>query len=147
MNQSLEEIAENLIIKYEGIRLKPYEDSLGNLTIGIGRNLSERGISRAEAFALLRNDLRWVKEELEKYDFYKALNPVRKAVLINMMFNLGPERFSSFKKMISALEIGDFRSASVEMLRSKWAVQVGVRAIELAKLMLTGEMKNENEIL
>ena len=41
--------------------------------------------------------------------------------------------------MLAAMEQGDYQTAAKEMLASKWAVQVGRRAVELSKIMQTGE--------
>lgn len=56
--------------RHEGLRLKPYKDTVGKLTIGIGRNLDDKGISRKEAFALLDNDIAEVVRQLEQVDEY-----------------------------------------------------------------------------
>ena len=65
-------------------------------------------------------------------------NEVRQGVLINMMYNLGWPRLSKFKKMLAAFESKDYKLASIEMLDSKWAVQVGRRATELSDIMKAG---------
>ena len=50
-----------MLKRHEGLRLKPYQDTIGKLTIGYGRNLDDRGISKEEAEYLLRNDISRVK--------------------------------------------------------------------------------------
>jgi len=132
-------IALNLIKKHEGLRLRPYFDSLGHVTIGYGRNLQERGISEAEAASMLDSDIDNCIEELKNtYDFWELLNEVRQAVLVDMCYNLGIKRLGQFKRMEEAIRLRTWSKASFEMLNSVWARQVGGRAKELALLMKTG---------
>ncbi len=127
------------IIRHEGLRLKPYRCTSGKLTIGIGRNLEDNGISEAEAMLLLENDLKRVVHELtSNLPFYGNLEHERRHVLIDMGFNLGISRLLQFKKMLKALEAGNYSEAAKEMLNSKWAKQVGDRATELADVMRSG---------
>lgn len=140
------------IIEHEGVRLAVYDDATGqeitagsyvrgNPTIGVGRLLtSDRGISREEAMALLMSDLTWVAQKAESYGFWHRLDSARQMVIMNMIFNLG-NRFDQFKKMISAIEQGDYVEASAQMLDSNWAKQVKGRATALAEQMRTGEVK------
>lgn len=124
---------------HEGLKLKPYKDTVGKLTIGIGRNLDDVGLSKAEAYYLAQNDIRRRINRLEKFEWYRNLDEVRKKVIIDMAFNLGMGGLLSFKKMIKAIKLNDFPTAAAEMLNSKWANQVGVRAKRLSKMMKTGK--------
>ena len=130
--------AEGLIKKHEGLCLKPYQCPAGKWTIGYGRNLEDTGITPAEADTLLKNDVQRCYRECLTLLCWKKLNETRQAVLINMCFNLGLARLKTFKKMLAALEQGYFERAAYEMLNSKWAAQVGYRAMELAELMKKG---------
>lgn len=134
----MKSIEEQLIL-HEGMKLKPYTDTVGKITIGVGRNLDDKGITREEAFFLLQNDIRECVRDLERYQWFKELDEVRKKVLVDMRFNLGPSRLQGFKKMIAALERHDYQSAANEMLDSLWAKQVKTRAERLAEMMRTGE--------
>lgn len=128
------------LIEEEGMKLKPYRCSAGKLTIGVGRNLEDKGLSNEEALFLLQNDIIEAVKELKKaFLFFDSLNETRQIVLIDMCFNLGINGLKKFKKMIKALENKDFSLASKEMLSSCWAKQVGARARSLALLMETGE--------
>jgi len=125
--------------KHEGFRSKPYLCSAGKLTIGYGRNLDDVGVSRSEAFELLRQDIARARWDVEKnIECANKLNIPRQDVLINMCFNLGIYNLLLFKKMIAALEKRDYDEAAKQMLNSRWAVQVGYRAVELAEQMRTG---------
>jgi len=42
--------------------------------------------------------------------------------------------------MLAALAVDDYELAADEMLDSKWAIQVGKRAIELSRMMREGEV-------
>lgn len=125
-----------MLVRDEGICLKPYRDSVGVLTLGVGRNLEDRGISDDEARYLLDNDInRCVAELPSLVPCFGALNDDRQHVLINMLFNLGATRLLKFTKFLTALEACDFATAAEEMLASKWAQQVGDRATRLATIM------------
>ncbi|MEH6405330.1 MAG: hypothetical protein V7750_18300 [Sneathiella sp.] len=124
------------LIKNEGLRLMPYQDTVGKLTIGVGRNLDDGGISKEEALYLLSNDIGNVLSELsEKVDCWSSLPDTKKIALADMCFNLGWPRLSKFKRMMAALEGGDFDLAATEALDSKWAKQVGQRSERIATLL------------
>jgi len=137
------ELVKKMLITDEGLRLKPYRDTVGKLTIGVGRNLDDVGISKEEALYLLENDIQRAIREASKIfgsTVWLSLDEVRQAVIIDMLFNLGKPRFLTFKKFIQAVKEKDFKKASYEMLNSKWAKQVGKRAERLAYMMETGEI-------
>jgi lysozyme len=130
----------NQLIDDEALRTKPYRDSLGILTIGVGRNLEHKGLSRAECLYLLDNDITDAlgdcREVVARFD---DLDPVRQEVLANMALNLGRARLKGFARMLAAVARRDFEAAAVEMLDSKWAQQVKGRADRLAYAMRFGE--------
>jgi len=128
--------------KHEGLRLKPYTDTVGKLTLGIGRNLEDKGITEQEALFMLNNDVDYFYSKLcQSIGWMKKLDDARQNVLVNMSFNLGIAGLMTFKKMLLACEHGNFKIAATEMLNSKWAEQVGYRANELAEQMRTGQIK------
>lgn len=129
----------NQLRRDEGLRLRPYRCSAGRLTIGYGRNLEDRGITREEAEQLLRNDVDDLHRELLGLRQYVYLDPVRQVVLANMAFNLGVSGLRGFRRMLNAISLGDYALAAKEMLDSKWAVQVGERAVRLAEMMRSGK--------
>lgn len=126
---------EELLIKHEGLKLKPYKCTAGKTTLGVGRNIEDNGITKEEALYLLRNDIETCRQEASQYPWYNGLSEPRKDVVISMIFNLGLYRFSKFKNTIKALENKDYPEAARQMLDSRWANQVGNRAVELAKMM------------
>lgn len=123
----------------EGIRTHPYVDTGGVLTIGVGRNLSTNGLRPREIDVLLRNDIDEALADCESFPWWTTLTPVRQRVVCNMRFNLGPVRFRGFTRMLDALVHDDYERAADEMLHSKWATQVGARAVRLAQMMRTGK--------
>lgn len=129
-----------LLIRHEGRRSKPYRDTVGKLTGGVGRNLDDVGFSDLEIDFMLANDIeRVLKECVEAFPWFKSLNLARQDVVASMVFNLGLGGFREFKHTITAIRDGNFGRAAYEMVSSKWAGQVGVRAIELAKIMELGQ--------
>jgi len=129
------------LVRHEGLRLKPYRCTAGKLTIGIGRNLDDRGISQKEAYMLLENDIQNCEKQLmdEIPEVYNKIDEVRQSVLLNMCFNLGIKGLLEFKNTLAFIDAGDWERAANGMLASKWAKQVGMRAIELSEMMRKGK--------
>ena len=160
MKYNRQDLIEKVIVA-EGLRLQVYKDTLGIDTIGIGRNLEDRGITKeeladldiptiehvyeygiteADAVYLAENDVQIVEEELVRaHPCVDRLDSVRQLILIDMAFNMGVPRLCKFKKMWAAVECGDYPTAAKEMLDSRWAKQVKGRATKLANAMHNGE--------
>jgi lysozyme len=123
----------------EELRLFPYRDTVGKWTIGYGRNLTDKGISRDEADYMLDND---IDEHIEKIRanlaFFDSLSEPRQMVLSNMAFNLGVNGLLGFKNTLAAVAEGRYEEAARMMLQSQWARQVGERARRLSEIMRTG---------
>ena len=142
----------DLIKLHEGLRLKLYRCTAGKLTVGYGRNIEDNGISEAEAEYLLNVDVENVRRELiDRLPWATGLDEVRWAVLVDMCFNLGWPRLSKFKKTLAYIKSAQYNDAAMEMLDSRWASQVGKRAIRLAEMMRMDEWppevrENENNI-
>lgn len=128
------------LIKHEGLKLTPYFCSEDKLTIGVGRNLDSNGITKPEAMMMLNHDIQACENQLYvAMPWILQLSNPRRAVLLNMCFNLGFHGLCKFKDMLAACKSGDYERAAAEMLNSKWAHQVGMRADELALQMEIGE--------
>lgn len=124
---------------HEGIREKPYVDTVGKLTIGVGRNLTDVGLFPSEInFLLINNIIRCHIELDQNIPWWVELDDVRKRVLLDMCFNLGINGLLGFRNTLRLVFMGDFAQASSNMLMSKWARQVGKRANRLAEMMRTG---------
>ena len=158
---------EDQLILHEGLRLEVYKCPADYWTVGVGRNLEgkpltkseqerilgrsgltpdqvisilkERGVTKDEALFLLANDIEVEIIDLSNFDWFGGLDPVRKKVDIFMRYNLGPTRFRQFRRMIAALSVGDYKIASWEMHNSIWYNQVGNRGKRLVRMMATGE--------
>lgn len=136
-----------LISLQEGYRQFAYDDATGlsvhgkgKISIGYGRNLEEKGISPIEADMMLDNDIDYFMQQLEsKLDFFDKLDEVRKAVLVDMAFNLGIKGLLEFKNMISFMEKKNYIEASKQLLDSDAARHLVKRYNDLAIMLVSGE--------
>lgn len=132
----------DLLIADEGLRLKPYRCTEGKLTIGVGRNLDDVGITRDEAMMMLDHDITRstnAAAEVVGRDVFGTLNPARQAALVSMAFQMGRDGLADFNRMLLAVRAGDWENAHANALDSKWARQTPARAQRIAKMLLTGE--------
>ena len=129
---------------HEGERLFPYKCTAGRLTIGVGRNLDDRGITSEESAYLLGNDIDeyWERLELE-LPWILDLDAVRRRVLLDMAFNLGIGGLLGFKRTLAAIKGGEYVRAAGMMLDSRWARQVGGRSKRLSQMMASGQIPEE----
>lgn len=128
----------------EGRLLKPYVDSVGKVTIGVGRNLTDVGITSGECDRMLDDDIARSEADLDKsLPWWRDLDDTRQRVMINMAFNMGIGGLLGFRNTLAAVQAGNWQAAHDGMLASQWARQVGERAQRLAQAMLTGEMPNQ----
>jgi lysozyme len=152
------------LILHEGLRLRAYRDTLDNWTVGVGYNLTGRGVTaleqtlerrvgpiekvkltRDEAVRMLRVDLERVEKAVRVYfPEYDALNEARQRVCVDMAFNMGFKALG-FKQCITAIKASDWSTAARELFKSRWAGQVGDgpgkhydRADRLSTMLLTG---------
>ena len=135
-----------LIRTHEGFRHTSYLDTAGIPTIGYGFNQHQihcvsklEYITREDAERLLRRLVMELSQQLKtRVKTYSKLSFRRKAVLIDMAYNLGVRGLMRFVKMMKALERRDYSRAAHEMLDSRWAVVVKTRATTLSRIMKTG---------
>ena len=124
------------LIYDEGYFQFPYLDTVEKTTIGVGRNLTDRGLSDDEIMMLLNNDIDIVEKELAaNFSWYPTLPEPQQRALCNMAFNMVLSRLKSFKKMLASLSSGMYVTASLHALDSKWAKQVKTRAERVTSLM------------
>jgi len=127
----------------EGVRTHAYKCTANKTTIGVGRNIetgSGLGLSNSEINYLLANDVKRVNSELlGAFRWYKTLGTERKDAMMDMCFNMGLPRLMQFKKALAAMAKGDYVTASAEFLDSRWAKQVGMRAVTITDIIETGE--------
>jgi len=130
-----EQLVQDLILD-EGLKTDPYEDTVGKLTIGVGRNLTDRGITKPEAMFLLTNDIEIVEAELDaRLAWWRDMPDDVQRALANLAFNMGVPTLLNFRKALSALRQRDFDTAADEFLQSRWAGQVGLRARRVTELV------------
>jgi lysozyme len=133
------------LVKHEGLRLKPYKDTVGKLTIGVGRNLDDVGITYDEAMFLLENDIKRVKVELDNnLPWWRTLDTVRQDVMVDLGFNLGvttPPQTAKLLKFTETLELirtGQYAQAADHLATLPWHTQVKKRALDLEYMLRTG---------
>lgn len=138
--------------KHEGVRQFVYDDITGKPigeasfvrgkpTIGVGRNLADRGLADDEIDYLLDNDINDCIADAQKFRWFEALDPVRQAAVTELVFNLGLTRLSGFKKFLNFMNEHRYTQAASELLDSQWAQQVKGRAITIAQQIQTGAWK------
>jgi len=133
----------NMLKRHEGVETHAYTDSVGKITIGVGRNIDPNqglGLSEEEISFMLGNDIDRVEDELyANFKWIIHLTEARYDAMVNICFNLGLPRLLKFENALAAMEAEDYNLAAIEFLDSRWAKQVGHRAIELALMIETGE--------
>lgn len=123
----------------EGLRLTCYKCSQGFYTIGFGRNLEGKGISRAEAEMLLDHDVAEIMADLDRLlPWWRTLSADQMRGLCSMAYQLGIAGLLEFKRTLAALQAGDGAKAAEYALQSKWAQQTPERARRVAHLLSRG---------
>ena len=127
---------------HEGVKLKPYKCTAGKLTIGVGKNIEDNGITLEEAEYLLQNDIAEARSQLlHAFPWMGELNDARISAMINFTFNVGIGTVKKFKNTLSCMQSGEWDKAADEMMDSRWARQVGNRAIEVTEQIRTGKWR------
>jgi lysozyme len=122
----------------EGRKHSIYTDTTGNVSVGIGRNLTGVGVSDDEIDLMFTNDIARTTAFLDaNLPWWSTLDDVRQSVIVDMAFNMGG-KLLQFHQMLAAVQSADWQTAYNQMLNSTWANQVGQRAQNLARIMLTG---------
>ena len=140
--QGVVAIARELLKMHEGIRSKPYICTAGKLSIAIGRNLEDRGLSMDEIEYLFANDLKIAAQDCLKLfrDFLSITPAHRQAALLDMCFNLGGPRLGKFVNMRAAVDLRDWKTVAKEARDSKWATDVGKRADTICYILEHGRL-------
>jgi len=133
---------------HEGLRLLPYEDSLGKLTIGFGHRVTKpeeklyaEGITQGMADEIFERDFAKAAAQalsISGSKTWAALDNARRGVIIEMCFQLGMGGVLKFKRMWQALDTLDYDAAAAEMLDSLWHKQTPKRCKLLANIMKEG---------
>jgi len=131
-----------MLKRHEGVKSHVYKCSAGYESIGVGRNISKSGLglSEDEVDYLLESDIsRVIKELSSEYPWFSSLDDVRKDAMIDISFNLGATRLRGFKRALAAMDVANYKTASLEFLDSKWSRDVKGRSTELAYMIETGK--------
>ena len=140
MPESMRQKVKNFIVGHEDCRNFPYIDTLGNITIGIGYNLTNRGMPDSWIIEQYEADVAYFYNQLfEDFTWFRTLDQNRQMVLLDMCC-MGYKKFKEFTKMLNALAVYDYKTASQEMINSVWATETKSRAAQDAQVMLTGEV-------
>ncbi|KML56363.1 lysozyme [Burkholderia cepacia] len=122
----------------EDRRYRIYTDTVGKVSGGIGRNLTDKGFRDNEIDLMYQNDIAETEAWLDRnLSWWRSLDPVRQRVLMNMAFNM-QGKLLGFRNFLGAAQRSDWSTAAAEMLDSLWARQVGDRAKRLASMMRSG---------
>ncbi|MBY4725196.1 MULTISPECIES: glycoside hydrolase family protein [Burkholderia] len=122
----------------EGRKPRIYTDTVGKVSGGIGRNLTDKGFRDNEIDLMYQNDVAETEAWLDRnLPWWRQLDPVRQRVIVNMAFNMQGQLLT-FVNTLAAMKRGDYAAAADGMLASKWAGQVGARATRLASMMRSG---------
>jgi lysozyme len=140
MTPESRDLLNKALMRDEDVRLKPYRDTMGKLTVGCGHNLDDRGISLNAALFILNEDIDLTLAELDaRIPWWRGLDEVRQRVVANLAFNMGVPKLLGFRRMLDALKDGRNDDAADELLDSVYAWQVKGRAIRLAESLRTGK--------
>jgi len=124
----------------EGKLSKPYKDTVNKLSIGVGRNLDDVGLSDDEIMYLLGNDITRVERQLDvNLTWWRGMCDARQVALASMCFQLGITVLLAFKKSFQFLRNGQYELAANEALDSRWGKQVPARAKRVTEMIRTGE--------
>jgi lysozyme len=131
------------LIRHEGLRLLPYRDTVGLLTIGCGRNIEARGITEAEAMFLLDNDIDLcVRQLTAKFIWFQELDSIRQRAMVDLCFNMGIAGLSNFRTALAAMGRDDFDAAANAFQDSAWFRQVKSRGPRVVHMIRTGTEPN-----
>jgi len=119
----------SILIDHEGFRTKPYRDENGKLTIGIGHNLDDDGLSSDAIYFIADEDIEIILNQVSRFTWYEGLSNNRQMVVCDMVFNLGLDDFKKFERMIAAIQAGNFNEAANQIENSQYFKETGSRAI------------------
>jgi len=133
---------QNELIRDEGLRLTPYRDSLGYLTIGIGHIIGKgetfTTLTREQALDILDSDIMIAERRLTNIlPSWRSLDEVRQRAALNLVFNLG-YKLADFKRFLHAAKSGDWEKAADHLTKSRWYKQVKLRGPRIVHAIRTG---------
>ena len=130
-------MARQMLARDEGYKLNLYRCPAGKLTVGIGHNIEDRGLTSTVIDLIFEEDLAdAVKSASHIFgEVFDSFSTIRKLAIVNLIFNLGETKFREFEKTIAFIRAGRWKEASIELLDSRYARQVGIRANRIAIML------------
>ena len=129
------------LVRHEGLRLKPYRCTAGKLTIGVGRNLDDVGITEETAMTMLTEDIKNAISDLRRnFSWFDDMPVIVQEALVNLAFNMGMSTLKQFVGTLGHLERREWDKAASGLLDSRYARQVGKRAEEVADMIRAGDV-------
>ena len=129
----------NLIADHEGLKLKPYLDTVGVWTVGYGHNLNVPISTKAAKQILLDDIADAMNDCIHAFPWFMELSEPRQHAMIDLMFNMGMGRLSGFKKFLQAMSLGNYDTAADELVDSKWYEQVKRRGPKVVAMIRGSE--------
>jgi len=134
-----------IIKDFEGLRLEAYKCPAGVWTIGYGHTKTAKEgmkVTQEQACELLRGDLRYFEEGVDRLVTVKLLEGMREA-LVSFSFNVGLQALES-STLLRKLNSGDYLGASTEFHRWVYAGGKRLRGLKRrreaeARLFLVGQ--------
>jgi lysozyme len=137
-----EQETKDFIIGNEGIRYEPYEDTLGNWTVGVGHLIGKdlpsnmnRRFSHQEIMDLFDNDFIHHKTAAERIPGFDKMDGLGQTALTDLTFNMGPSWINSWPNLTNQLGEGDIPSATDNLRNSRWYDQVGNRGPRVTNML------------
>jgi lysozyme len=128
------------LIQDEGLKAFPYVDTAGKTTIGIGRNLTDVGLSTTEIAFLYNSDvIRAITNLTLKLPWWRNLDNIRQIVMVNLCFNMGIATLLTFTTFLQLMQAMNYQAAATDLAGTAWHKQVGQRAIRLETMLRTGQ--------
>lgn len=126
------------LVEDEGSRSRAYTDTRGNVTVGIGRNLTGKGLSMGEIDFLYINDVSDCCTSLDtNVGWWRDLADAQQRVMLNLCFNMGWQGLNEFKNFLYYMQRHEFSNAAVELQNSDWWHEIGERGPRMVARLLS----------
>jgi lysozyme len=143
-----------MIMRHEGVKTKPYKDSRGLWTVGVGHLIGDghslppewdRELSMPEVMALFDKDFESHKKAAATVPNYDKLNPQGQAAMIDLAYNMGGAWWHRWPQFTKFMQDFNIEGAVNSLQTSAWYTQVGARAREVVGLLATNENPTTNQ--
>ena len=132
------------LTRHEGRRKRPYKDTVGKITVGVGRNIDDVEFSDDEIDLMLDNDIkRAIGGCVVAFPWFEGMDAIRQRAIIDLVFNMGIAGFQKFTNTIRFLEQCDYDAAADNLMMSRWFGQVGSRGPRIVHMVRLGTVPPE----